>query len=80
MTVTYPPEFLPKADGPADVYVTLSDGSLRLVWCSDPIDRINHLERALRRIAKKDYDIPEHMEGDAAAEIAERALQNLDNE
>ena len=31
MVITYPPEMLPTADGPADVFVENSDGSRRLV-------------------------------------------------
>lgn len=32
MSITYPPEMLPHAEGPADVFVENSDGSRRLVY------------------------------------------------
>lgn len=79
MVVTLPPEMLPTPDEgqQANVYVQNDDGSMRLVYCTDPIARINELERALRKIANREFnDIPAHMEGDVAAEIAELALSN----
>lgn len=33
--ITFPPEMLPKADGPADVFVMTNDGKPRLIYSND---------------------------------------------